>query len=79
MGGLGVKDFSLFRVANQGKHILNLLNTQKSMWTNIVLAKYGPSDPWNIIWSRKMSWVWKGLLRDLNCLKEGFLRHIRNS
>lgn len=69
-----VKDLSFLRPVIQCKRLLSLLNCRTSVWINIVLAKYGLPNSWSIDWKNKMSWVFRGLMHDLDILKVGFAR-----
>lgn len=77
-GGLGIKDFTQFRIATQCKHILELLHHKHTIWADLVTAKYDSPNPWNISWSRHTSWSWRGFLLVLNALKVDLVKCIGN-
>ncbi|WOL10078.1 DNA-directed primase/polymerase protein isoform X6 [Canna indica] len=77
-GGLGIRDLKTMKKALNAKRILPLLNSNDSMWTSLLLNKYGKLHPWGGEKSKQISWNMRSVIKSMEALKEGFRMKVEN-
>lgn len=60
------------------KRIMDNLNNSINFWVQVSQAKYGKIDPWESIFSRKVSRLWNAITVDLKFVYNYLSKSIRN-